>query len=192
MVRETVLCTQDEPEDQCYFRFRDKYRTLPGLAYSIGVESNSNKVALLNEFYASIPPLIAIQSFNFDKAKSQGLMLANEGEYVGSVNFNIYGRGITMEESNEISQLLTTACFGSGSSMEMNLSGALEKIEEKLKLVGASSLSDSKVATMSNLLELKDSFLESAASYNELSPYNQMIKKFEIYRELKNLSLCTI
>lgn len=160
------------------------------MAYSIGVESNSNKVALLNEFYASIPPLIAIQSFNFDKAKSQGFMLANEGEYIGSVNFNIYGRGISTQESSEISQLLTTACFGSGSSTEMNLSGALDKIEEKLKLVGASSLSDSKVATMSNLLELKDSFLESAKTYHELSPYNQMIKKFEIYRELRNLSLC--
>ena len=32
---------------------------------------------------------------------------------------------------------------------------------------------------MANLLELKDTLLQEGASYDSLSPYNKMIKKFE-------------
>lgn len=78
VIKQSVLCEELESQESCYFRFRDKYRTIPGLAYSVGVASNLNKVALLKSFYASIPPLIAIQSFSFDRAKSQGVSLAKE------------------------------------------------------------------------------------------------------------------
>ena len=61
-----------------------------------------------------------------------------------------------------------------------------------MKIIGASTdSSDGKVALLSNLLELKDSLTSQAEEFDNLSPYNQMIKKFEIYRELKNMSLCT-
>ena len=136
------------------------------------MESTADKATLLKDFYASIPPLIAIQSFTFDKAKAQGFSLADDGEYLGNVSFNIYGRGISTEESTEISTLLKEACFGSGSSTDLTVQGAL-------------------VALLSNLLELKDSRTSQAEEFDRLSPYNQMIKKFEIYRELKNMSLCT-
>lgn len=44
---------------------------------------------------------------------------------------------------------------------------------------------------MGNLLELKDTLIEEAGAYEKLSPYNKMIKKFEYYRMLKNIGLCT-
>jgi len=136
--------------------------------------------------------LIAIQSFTFDKAKAQGFSLADDGEYLGNVTFNIYGRGISTEESTEISTLLKEACFGSGSSTDLTVQGALDKVNEKMKIIGASTdSSDGKVALLSNLLELKDSLTSQIEEFDRLSPYNQMIKKFEIYRELKNMSLCT-
>jgi len=110
---------------------------------------------LLKDFYASIPPLIAIQSFTFDKAKAQGFSLADDGEYLGNVSFNIYGRGISTEESTEISTLLKEACFGSGSSTDLTVQGALDKVNEKMKIIGASTdSSDGKVALLSNLLLL--------------------------------------
>lgn len=43
---------------------------------------------------------------------------------------------------------------------------------------------------MANLLELRDTLLQEGASYDSLSPYNKMIKKFEFYRMLKNIGLC--
>jgi hypothetical protein len=47
--------------------------------------------------------LISIDSFTFDRSKAQTVNSTNDGnEYVGNVNFSIYGRGLTDDESNEI------------------------------------------------------------------------------------------
>lgn len=70
-IKQSIVCGMTESSDICYFRFRDKYRTIPGLAYGIGLESLVNKPLSLKRFFASIPPLIAIESFTFDKAKAQ-------------------------------------------------------------------------------------------------------------------------
>ena len=102
--------------------FRNKYRNIPGLAYAIGLEGLVNKPLALKRFYAEIPPLIAIDSFTFDKAKSQGLSLANTNEYLGNINFSIYGRGIEAADAEEISSQLTANCFASGSKNSLDLS----------------------------------------------------------------------
>lgn len=81
-----------------------------------------NKPLSLKRFFASIPPLIAIESFTFDKAKAQGVSLANNNEYLGNVNFNIYGRGISAEDTEQISRLLTESCFGEKSSQALDAS----------------------------------------------------------------------
>jgi hypothetical protein len=65
----------------------------------------------LKRFLADLPPLIAIESFTFDKQKSDSLSLVTTTEYVGEVNFNIYGRGITEAETNEITKKLAEDCF---------------------------------------------------------------------------------
>lgn len=113
VIRKSVFCPTGESEEACYFRFRDKYRMLPSLAYSVGNPSNRNDVVnMIVDFYSEIPPLIAIDSFTFDKAKSQGLAFAEEGEYVGNITFKVYGRGISDSESAEISKLIKESCFG--------------------------------------------------------------------------------
>lgn len=110
---------------------------------------------------------------------------------MGNVSFNIYGRGISNEESQEISELLKEACFGSGARVDLTPSGALGKVVEKLNVVSSSTeTSDGKVTMLSNLIELRDSLTEADSKFSQLSPYQQMIKKFEIYRELRNMSLC--
>lgn len=119
-IKQSVVCGRDEAPQACYFRFRDKYRTIPGLAYGIGLPSLLNKPLALKRFLASIPPLIAIESFTFDKAKAQGLSLAGNNEYLGNVNFSIYGRGIDPQDAEEISRQLSEACFGSGSQQVLD------------------------------------------------------------------------
>ncbi|MBQ9553783.1 hypothetical protein IJU97_02195 [bacterium] len=81
-VKQSVICGNDETSEVCYFRFRDKYRNIPELAYSIGLESIVNKPLALKRFYADIPPLIAIESFTFDKQSTDTLSLTNNVEYV--------------------------------------------------------------------------------------------------------------
>ena len=187
-IKQSIVCGMTESSDICYFRFRDKYRTIPGLAYGIGLESLVNKPLSLKRFFASIPPLIAIESFTFDKAKAQGVSLANNNEYLGNVNFNIYGRGISAEDTEQISRLLTESCFGEKSSQALDASWALAVLQKSLDQM--SQVWQADVERMANLLELKDTLLQEGASYDSLSPYNKMIKKFEFYRMLKNIGLC--
>ena len=35
VIKQSIVCGEKESSATCYFRFRDKYRTIPGLAYSI-------------------------------------------------------------------------------------------------------------------------------------------------------------
>ncbi len=188
-IKESVVCGKNESEEVCYFRFRDKYRTIPGLAYGIGLESLLNKPLALKQFLANIPPLIAIESFTFDKAKAQGLSLSTTNEYLGNVNFNIYGRGIDPADAEQISKQLTESCFGSGTLDALDASGALVPVQKALEQVGDGAQTN--VERMANLLELKDHLQEEAKDFGTLSPYNTIIKKFEFYRMLKNVGLCS-
>jgi hypothetical protein len=52
------------------------------LAYSIGLLKVSNKPLVLKRFFADIPPLIAIESFTFDKQMNDSLSISNNVEYI--------------------------------------------------------------------------------------------------------------
>ena len=180
-----------ESQESCYFRFRDKYRSLPSLAYTIGQRNGANKVLLLKDFYRNIPPLIAIESFVFDKAEDTGMTLAEQGAYAGTVSFKIYGRGISNEDADQIGQLLTQQCYGSGAKAQLTLESALQKVNDQLSLLSTNDNGgEGKVSRIANLLELKEDFEQDAKDYPNLTPYAQIVKKFEVLRSLKNLSLC--
>lgn len=191
VIRHSASCTANESQESCYFRFRDKYRSLPSLAYTIGQRNGTNKVLLLKDFYKNIPPLIAIESFVFDKAEDTGMTLAEQGAYAGRVSFKIYGRGISDSDAEQLGQLLTTQCYGSGAKAELTLESALQKVNDQLsRLSTTENSSEGKVSRIANLIELKEDFEEDIKEYPNLSPYAQIIKKFEVLRSLKNLSLC--
>lgn len=191
VIKHSVGCVNSESQESCYFRFRDKYRSLPSLAYTIGQRTGIDKVLLLKDFYKNIPPLIAIESFTFDKAEDTGMTLVEQGAYVGSVSFKIYGRGISSEDSAQITQLLSNECYGSGANQELSLSSALEKINDQLSLVSnAADVSDGRVSRIANLIELKEDLEEDAQTFDGLTPFAQLVKKFEMLRAMKNLSLC--
>lgn len=191
VIRYSASCTASESQESCYFRFRDKYRSLPSLAYTIGQRNGVNKVLLLKDFYRNIPPLIAIESFVFDKAEDTGMTLAEQGAYAGTVSFKIYGRGISNEDADQIGQLLTQQCYGSGAKAQLTLESALQKVNDQLSLLSTNDNGgEGKVSRIANLLELKEDFEQDAKDYPNLTPYAQIVKKFEVLRSLKNLSLC--
>ena len=191
VIRHSASCTASESQESCYFRFRDKYRSLPSLAYTIGQRNGANKVLLLKDFYRNIPPLIAIESFVFDKAEDTGMTLAEQGAYAGTVSFKIYGRGISNEDADQIGQLLTQQCYGSGAKVQLTLESALQKVSDQLSLLSTNDNGgEGKVSRIANLLELKEDFEQDAKDYPNLTPYAQIVKKFEVLRSLKNLSLC--
>ena len=132
VIKHSASCSASESQESCYFRFRDKYRSLPSLAYTIGQRNGANKVLLLKDFYKNIPPLIAIESFVFDKAEDTGMTLAEQGAYAGTVSFKIYGRGISTDDAEQLGQLLTTQCYGSGSKTQLTLESALQRVNDQL------------------------------------------------------------
>ena len=120
------------------------------------------------------------------------MTLAEQGAYAGTVSFKIYGRGITTNDSEQIGQLLTTQCYGSGAKTQLTLESALQKVNDQLSRLSTNTenSSEGKVSRIANLIELKEDFEEDIKEYENLSPYAQIIKKFEVLRSLKNLSLC--
>ena len=187
-VKQSVICWSSDSRVICYFRFRDKYRNIPELAYSIGLTSISNKPLALKRFYADIPPLIAIESFTFDKEMNDTLSLSNNVEYVGDVDFSIYGRWISTEEMNEITKTLAEKCFGSWTENDLSVDKVLEPVQMSIEQIG--EMGQDKVEKMSKLIELREILNGDKEEFQMLSPYNQMIRKFEYYRMLKNVNLC--
>jgi hypothetical protein len=51
----------------CLYTFRNTYRSIPQLAYGIGLEINAQSIQALRRFLQELPPLITIADFNFQK-----------------------------------------------------------------------------------------------------------------------------
>lgn len=183
-VKKSIVCN-DKSSEVCYFDFRDKYRNIPELAYTIWIESVVNKPLALKRFLADLPPLIAIESFTFDKQKSDSLSLVTTTEYVGEVNFNIYGRGITEAETNEITKKLAEDCFWSWTDNNLELASVLSPVQKAIEQID--ELWQNSVWKMANLIELREILETDSKTYSKLSPYNKMIRKIEYYRMLKNI-----
>ena len=59
-IKKIALCW-DESKEYCYYKFRDKYRDLPSLAYTIWMESIwtwENKTEQLRQFLMDLPQII--------------------------------------------------------------------------------------------------------------------------------------
>ena len=187
-VKKSVPCNDKETEE-CYFDFRDKYRNIPELAYSIWIESVVNKPLALKRFIQDLPPLIAIESFTFDKQKNDNsLSLIQNTEYVGQVHFNIYGRGISEQETKEITTKLAEDCFGTWTTNDLELKNVLAPVQKAIEQID--EVWGNSVWRMTNLIELREILNEDSKTYSKLSPYNKMIRKMEYYRMLKNINIC--
>lgn len=181
----SVSCA-DLSNTECFFNFREKYRAIPGLAYAVWSDSIENRTEALKLFFQDIPPLISIDSFTFDRSKTQSINSTNDGnEYVGNVNFSIYGRGLTEAESNEITQKLVDSCFGSGDLKKLDVDSVLAEVQLAIEQIW-----DKGVEKMWDLIELRETLTEDQKDFDKLSPYNKMIRKFEYFRMLGHSWLC--
>jgi hypothetical protein len=144
-----------------------------------------NKPLALKNFFLELPPLISIQSFTFDKQKSESLALVNTKDYIWQVYFNVYGRWISEWEINEITTKLAESCFGTWTTNNLELDSVLAPVQTAIEQIG--ELWQNSVWKMTNLLELREILENDRATFWGLTPYNKMIRKFEYYRMLKNI-----
>ncbi|HCY21620.1 TPA: hypothetical protein DIC40_07415 [Patescibacteria group bacterium] len=70
-----------ETESQCFYRFREKYRNIAGLAYTVGMKDNTNKTEDLKDFLKNMPPIIAVQEFMYTKVQESSIIKQNTSKF---------------------------------------------------------------------------------------------------------------
>lgn len=190
-IRENSSCPSDKWNKECFYKFREKYRNLPHLAYKVWLEQ-SNRVEWLHDFLQDLPPAIAITSFSFNKISSSSLLNNKEEQYQWRVTFNAYWRNITESELEETSSTLWKLCFWYSSQWKITPDSALERVNNKIaSLWWSDRIGNNNDISIMSLWELKWVLTDIKNSYNGLSKYNKMVKLFEIWRMLNDASLCS-
>jgi hypothetical protein len=186
VIKEVVACEEDTPQKNCYYIFRDKYRGIPTLAYTIGNEKANNKVEQLKVFLTWLPPVMSIKEFSFDRNREQQIITAEKIEYKGKIWLEIYGKGISEQEITDIGTLLGKQCFNTNTIL--NPTTSLQKIDESLLQI--SDVNKLDTTRTKHLWELKDIIQEVVDSYPKFTNYQKTVKLFELYRMLRDANIC--
>lgn len=191
-VQDNVRCDEKRQQSECFYAFREKYRNIPQLAYTIGVSEKEDKVQSLLNFFKDFPPIIAIESFSFSKSTTKSLQDPSY-PYQGSVGFKAYGRNISNAEVDEIAIALGNLCKSNDGSSDFSVEVALERVANSMSVLNESdtlspTLQSSTI--INNLEELQTSFTTIQREYPGLSNYQKAIKLFETFRMLKDANLC--
>lgn len=180
-------CGNSETSDYCYYKFRNKYRDIPNLAYSIWIEWNWNITENLKTFFQEMPQIIKIINFTYDgEQEFTDITNFTTKKYVWEIEFRIYWHGIQEEEITEIQNILWEKCLWT----PLTADSALEKIESRITNLWNNSNIDTYSTT--RLMELKKLITNIQSTYNYLSNYKKVIKTFEIYRMLKEWNVCNL
>jgi len=185
-IKKVAQCSTESTE-YCYYKFRNKYRNLPSLAYRIWFESNKEKTENLRQFLADLPPIIKIIDFTYDDSQTSTSNFGYSMEqYVWTIEFLIYWDWVSNAEVREIQDLLWKKCLWKTLTPDV----ALTQVEEKLVNLWSNANVDTYGAI--NLLEIEWLISNILESFGWLSNYKKVIKTFEIYRMLSEWSICDI
>ena len=186
-IRQNALCESADMEPaECFYKFRDKYRNLPYLAYRVWLEKQPDRVNWLFEFLSDLPPAIAITNFRFDKYSNSSFLNNNVEQYEWSVTFYAYWKNVTDAEIDETAILLWKMCFGNNSDQKISPDLALSRVNDKI----ASLWWLNESVNVLSLWELQWLFTDIQSSYNGMSKYNKMVKLFELWRMMNDANLC--
>ncbi|MDD2537496.1 MAG: hypothetical protein PHU61_03325 [Candidatus Absconditabacteria bacterium] len=186
-IRENVPCNEKTSDNECFYSFREKFRDIPQLAYTIGVQNSSSRLTEFHNFLKELPPIISIKDFSFEKQNNYGLLVNTTEQYVGKATINVYGRSMKNEEVEEVAIKLGNLCFGTESEQAISPEYALNTIEENIAHL-ADNQEISSIIT--EYEELQKHFSKIQEEYPELTNYKKTIRLFEIFRMLKEGNLC--
>ncbi|AHB41617.1 hypothetical protein P148_SR1C00001G0828 [candidate division SR1 bacterium RAAC1_SR1_1] len=182
----TMMGCSPETESQCFYRFREKYRNIAGLAYTVGMKDNTNKTEDLKDFLKNMPPIIAVQEFMYTKVQESSIIKQNTSKFEGKISLEIYGQSISPEERDEIAVDLGKKCFADNKilSPEEVLNTINETIRKKSDLIEENQSKANSIRDLKTIIE------NIGTNYEGLSNYRKTIKLFEMYRMLNENGLC--
>lgn len=180
-VQDTAQC-QLLNTQTCLYTFRNTYRSIPQLAYGIGLNINTQSIQALKRFIQELPPLITIADFNFQKTPVRA---GTPSQYEGSVIIHMHGRSVKNDDVDQVAFTLWNECLGNNIFLSPQM--ALETIDAYLRRV-----SDSQIAQQQStqLLQLRRIVDENQSQFNTLSNYNKVIKLFELEKMLTDAGIC--
>lgn len=185
-IKKNALCESGLEPAECFYKFRDKYRNIPYLAYRVWLENQTDRVDWLLEFLRDLPPAIGITNFNFDKRSTSSFLNNNVEQYNWNVTFYAYGKNVTDAEIDETAWLLWKMCFWNNSDQKISPDLALSRVNDKI----ASLWWLNESVNVLSLGELQWLFTDIKNQYDGLSKYNKMVKLFELWRMMNDANLC--
>ena len=157
------------------------------MAYSVWIEWETNNTEKLRNFLQEMPQIIKIVNFTYDwEQEIKDMTNYTTKQYVGNIEFRIYGDWLHENEVLEIQQLLWEKCIWKDLTPE----SALEQIETNITNLWNSTSIDA-YSTI-RLMELKTLISNIWTTYDYLNNYKKVIKTFEIYRMLNEWNLCNM
>ena len=172
--------------NQCYYQFRDKYRDVSTFAYGLSKDVSQDVVGNFKKFFKTLPPITTIQDFTFDKVTSSDLNNFNSLKYKWKVTINIYGKGISQEDIDQIALVLGNQCFGENKMIS---------VDQALVLVNDAIVKQSDAAwadrsKTEDLWQLKTILDGVVVEYPSISNYKKIVRLFEMWRMLDDSGLC--
>ena len=180
-IRKTAWCTTEE-QPQCLYMFREKMRALPYLAYGI-TRDWIDIVEWLKFFFKNMPPILSIESFSFEEKTVKKI----KAWYKWNISFRIYWKDILQDEIDSISKELWWLCFLS--KEPLSIWNSKSRVEKNLNELGKWNLNIKRSATLNQILSFITKVEEE---YPVLTNHKKVVRLFELYRTLKENSLCDI
>jgi hypothetical protein len=180
-IRKTAWCTTEE-QQECMYMFREKMRALPYLAYGVAREG-VDIIEWLKFFFKNIPPILSIETFSFEEKTIKKV----KAWYKGTISLRIYGKDLLPEEINSISAELGSMCFLS--KEWLSIANAKAKVEKNIFELGKWNLNIKRSTTLNQILVF---ITKIEKEYPTLPNQKKVVRLFELYRTLKENSLCDI
>ena len=183
-IRRFANCESNDMEE-CYFKFREKIRNLPSLAYTIWMP-NTNKPNELRNFLQNMSPLMNVKWFTFRKMNSANNREENR-PYEWTITIEAYGKSMSQTEIDEIASYLWSICLSDASPLTPW--GALVQLERTIKQ--ATQISQFSNEKSKQLNDLRESINDANMAYWWLPGLKKVVSLFELYRMLLDNGLCT-
>lgn len=180
-IRKTAWCTTEE-QKECMYMFREKMRALPYLAYGVAREG-VDIIEWLKFFFSNMPPILSIETFSFEEK----IVKKIKSWYKGTISLRIYGKDILPQEIDNISWELWSMCFLSKEGL--NIGNAKARVEKSIFELGKWNLNIQRSTTLNQILLF---ITKIEKEYPELTNQKKVVRLFELYRTLKENSLCDI
>lgn len=182
----TMMGCSPETENQCFYKFRTKYRNIAALAYTVGIEDNQIKSEELRNFIKNLPPILSVNDFVYNKIYDNSILKQNGTKYQWNISLEIYGQSISPEERDEIAKKLGEQCLGEDTAISAE--EALNIIDENIRK--KTNIIDENQTKSNSIRDLRTTIENINTDFNNLNNYKKTIRLFEIYRMLNENGVC--